>query len=52
MALIEFFVITHVRSVHDVPQSVRSLMITEDFVNAVDEKIREDRRFRTSTLNQ
>ena len=37
-------------NVHDEPRSGRPSVITEDLVNAVDEKIREDRRFTISTL--
>ena len=37
-------------NVHDEPRSGRPSVITEDLVNAVDEKVREDRRFTISTL--
>ncbi|GFV89672.1 histone-lysine N-methyltransferase SETMAR [Trichonephila clavipes] len=37
-------------NVHDEPRSGRPSVITDDLVNAVDEKIREDRRFTISTL--
>ncbi|GFX59316.1 histone-lysine N-methyltransferase SETMAR [Trichonephila clavipes] len=37
-------------NVHDEPRSSRPSVITNDLVNAVDEKIREDRRFTISTL--
>ncbi|GFV19984.1 histone-lysine N-methyltransferase SETMAR [Trichonephila clavipes] len=37
-------------NVHDEPRSNRPSVITDDLVNAVDEKIREDRRFTISTL--
>ncbi|GFS54198.1 HTH_48 domain-containing protein [Trichonephila clavipes] len=36
-------------NVHDEPRSGRSSVITDDLVNAVDEKIREDRQFTIST---
>ncbi|GFY10930.1 HTH_48 domain-containing protein [Trichonephila clavipes] len=36
-------------NVHDEPRSGRPSVITNDLVNAVDEKIREDRRFTIST---
>ena len=35
---------------HDEPRSGRPSVITEGLVNAVDENIREDRRFTISTL--
>ena len=38
------------KNVHDEPRSVRPSVITEDLVNAADEKIRENRRFTISTL--
>ncbi|GFW28691.1 histone-lysine N-methyltransferase SETMAR [Trichonephila clavipes] len=37
-------------NVHDEPRFGRPSVITDDLVNAVDEKIREDRRFTNSTL--
>ncbi|GFS60812.1 histone-lysine N-methyltransferase SETMAR [Trichonephila clavipes] len=37
-------------NVHDEPRSGRLSVIPDDLVNAVDEKIREDRRFTISTL--
>ncbi|GFY25211.1 histone-lysine N-methyltransferase SETMAR [Trichonephila clavipes] len=37
-------------NVHDEPRSSQPSVITDDLVNAVDEKIREDRRFTISTL--
>ncbi|GFX12532.1 uncharacterized protein TNCV_3156531 [Trichonephila clavipes] len=37
-------------NVHDEPRSGRPSVITDDLVNAVDEKIREDRRLTISTL--
>ncbi|GFU22535.1 HTH_48 domain-containing protein [Trichonephila clavipes] len=37
-------------NVHGEPRSGRPSVITDDLVNAVDEKIREDRRFTISTL--
>ncbi|GFY32889.1 uncharacterized protein TNCV_4025131 [Trichonephila clavipes] len=37
-------------NVHDEPLSGGPSVITDDLVNAVDEKIREDRRFTISTL--
>ncbi|GFV31943.1 uncharacterized protein TNCV_462861 [Trichonephila clavipes] len=37
-------------NVHDEPRSGRPSVITDALVNAVDEKIREDRRFTISTL--
>ncbi|GFW87640.1 histone-lysine N-methyltransferase SETMAR [Trichonephila clavipes] len=37
-------------NVHDEPRSGRPSAITDDLVKAVDEKIREDRRFTISTL--
>ncbi|GFX06281.1 histone-lysine N-methyltransferase SETMAR [Trichonephila clavipes] len=37
-------------NVHDEPRSGRPSAITDDLVNAVDEKIREDRRLTISTL--
>ncbi|GFT94441.1 histone-lysine N-methyltransferase SETMAR [Trichonephila clavipes] len=37
-------------NVHDEPRSGRPSVITDDLVKAVDEKIREDRRFTISTL--
>ncbi|GFW25318.1 histone-lysine N-methyltransferase SETMAR [Trichonephila clavipes] len=37
-------------NVHDEPRSDRPSVITDDLVKAVDEKIREDRRFTISTL--
>ncbi|GFW71563.1 histone-lysine N-methyltransferase SETMAR [Trichonephila clavipes] len=37
-------------NVHDEPRSGRPSVITDDLVNAVDEKIREDRRFTISTF--
>ncbi|GFV03554.1 HTH_48 domain-containing protein [Trichonephila clavipes] len=37
-------------NVHDEPRSGRPSVITDDLVNAVVEKIREDRRFTISTL--
>ncbi|GFU91962.1 uncharacterized protein TNCV_3765871 [Trichonephila clavipes] len=37
-------------NVHDEPRSGRPSVITDDLVNTVDEKIREDRRFTISTL--
>ncbi|GFT31828.1 histone-lysine N-methyltransferase SETMAR [Trichonephila clavipes] len=37
-------------NVHDEPRSGRPSEITDDLVNALDEKIREDRRFTISTL--
>ncbi|GFV07952.1 HTH_48 domain-containing protein [Trichonephila clavipes] len=37
-------------NVHDEPRSGRPSLITDDLVNAVDEKILEDRRFTISTL--
>ena len=38
------------KNVHDEPSSGRPSVITDDLVNAVDEKIREDRRFTISSL--
>ncbi|GFY11564.1 histone-lysine N-methyltransferase SETMAR [Trichonephila clavipes] len=38
------------KNVHDEPRSGRPSVITDDLVNALDEKIREDRRFTISTL--
>ncbi|GFX95014.1 histone-lysine N-methyltransferase SETMAR [Trichonephila clavipes] len=38
------------KNVHDEPRSGRPSVITDDLVKAVDEKIREDRRFTISTL--
>ncbi|GFU74553.1 histone-lysine N-methyltransferase SETMAR [Trichonephila clavipes] len=38
------------KNVHDEPRIGRPSEITDDLVNAVDEKIREDRRFTISTL--
>ncbi|GFW83103.1 histone-lysine N-methyltransferase SETMAR [Trichonephila clavipes] len=37
-------------NVHDEPRSGRPSVITDDLVNTMDEKIREDRRFTISTL--
>ncbi|GFU16885.1 histone-lysine N-methyltransferase SETMAR [Trichonephila clavipes] len=37
-------------NVHDEPASGRPSVITDDLVNAVDEKVREDRQFTISTL--
>ena len=37
-------------NLHDEPRSVRLSVITDGLVNAVNEKIREDRRFPISTL--
>ena len=36
--------------VHDEPRSGRPLVITDDLVNAMDEKVREGRRFTISSL--
>ncbi|GFW10402.1 HTH_48 domain-containing protein [Trichonephila clavipes] len=36
--------------IHDEPRSGRPSVITDDLVNAVDEKIRKDRRFTISIL--